>query len=112
MWNSRPYLSAQWVDNFTAAGITTLPSTATAQTARNLRPGGSFPSIMSSQCGTDDAPKFEQLAKLGHGSKLSGQFSETGMSRGSSQVGIRNQTMARIESGDLAQLLTDDRNSE
>src|ERR1700679_1440206 len=98
MWNSRPYLSPQWVDNFTAAGITTSPSTATAQTARNLRPGGSFPSIMSSQCGTDDAPKFEQLAKLGHGSKLSGQFSETGMSRGSSQVGIRNQTMARIES--------------
>jgi hypothetical protein len=108
MWNSRPYLTALWVDNFTAEGITTSPSTATALTARNLRPGGSFPSIISSQCGTNDAPDFEQLAKLGQGSKLSGQFSETGMRCRSSHVGIRNQTMARIESGNLAQLHTDD----
>jgi len=108
MWNSRPYLTALWVDNFTAAGITTSPSTATAQTARNLRPGGSFPSIISSQCGTNDAPDFEQLAKLGQGSKLSGQFSATGMRCRSSHVAIRNQTMARIERGNLAQLHTDD----
>jgi len=30
------------VDNLTAEDITTSPNTATAQTARNLRPGGSF----------------------------------------------------------------------
>jgi hypothetical protein len=94
------------VDNLTAEDITTSPNTATAQTARNLRPGGSFLSIISSQCGTDDAPDVEQLAKLGHGLKLSGRFSETGMSCGSSHVGIRNQTMARIQDGDLAQLLS------
>jgi hypothetical protein len=106
MWNSRPYLPALWVDNLTAEDLRTSPNTATAQTARNLRPGGSFLSIISSQCGTDDAPDVEQLAKLGHDSTLSAGGFPRGMSCRSSHVEIRNQTMALIEDGELAQLLS------
>jgi hypothetical protein len=100
MWNSRPYLPALWVDNLTAEDLRTSPNTAPAQTARSLRPDGSFLSIISSQCGTDDAPDVEQLAKLGHGSTLS----VGGFPRGMVEIG--NQTRARIEDGELAQLLS------
>src|ERR1700685_2456684 len=92
MWNSRPYLPALWVDNLTAEDLRTSPNTATAQTARNLRPGGSFLSIISSQCGTDDAPDVEQLAKLGHGSTLSAAVFREGWLRYETRRGHASRT--------------------